>query len=584
MATLALSLAGQMVGGAIGGPIGATIGRALGALAGSAVDNALFGEKPASRTGADLRLQGSSEGAPIPRLYGWSRLSGNIIWATDLEEIALEDSGAKGGGESERGIAASFAIGLCEGEVHRLGRIWADGQLLETSGLTLRFYRGSEAQEANSLIEAMQGADAPAYRGLCYLVFERLPLAAFGNRIPNISVELCRVMGELEPAIRAITVIPGATEFGYDPSPRVRIAGPGVTQAENTHLSRSVSDWTLSIDELTALCPNLEHVSLVVAWFGDDLRCGECTIAPRVEAASREVSGPAWSVAGQGRGDVAVVSSHDGGPAYGGTPSDQTVLAAIADLKARGLGVTLYPIVLMDIAEDNVMGQPAYPWRGRISCEVGTDGTAAAASQVAAFADSYRDFVLHYAGLADAAGGVDAFIIGSELRGLTGVRGTGNSFPFVAALVDLAADVRALIGPTTKLTYAADWSEYSGIAPGSGARFFHLDPLWASDDIDAVGIDNYMPVADWRDGRGRMMRAISRAILRVARGSIGTMPAMPTGWPARARRSARAPMANPGCGGSRTSLAGGAMPTTTGRAVCARRRRRRGCRGRSRCG
>ena len=84
MATLALSLAGQVAGGAIGGPIGATIGRALGALAGSAIDNAIFGEP--AKAGADLRLTGSSEGVPIPRLYGWSRLSGNIIWATDLIE------------------------------------------------------------------------------------------------------------------------------------------------------------------------------------------------------------------------------------------------------------------------------------------------------------------------------------------------------------------------------------------------------------------------------------------------------------------------------------------------------------------
>ncbi len=224
MATLALSLAGQVVGGAIGGPIGATIGRALGALAGSAIDNAIFGDKPAP--GADLRLQGSSEGAPIPKLYGWSRLSGNIIWATDLEEVADETAGAKGTSE-ERGIAASFAIGLCEGEVHRLGRIWADGQVLEQSGLTLRFYRGTETQDADSLIEARQGDDAPAYRGLCYLVFERLPLAPFGNRIPNISVELCRVVGELEPAIKAVTLIPGATEFGYDPAPRGALGGRG---------------------------------------------------------------------------------------------------------------------------------------------------------------------------------------------------------------------------------------------------------------------------------------------------------------------------------------------------------------------
>ena len=78
MATLALSVAGQVIGGAVGGPIGATIGRAVGALAGSAIDSAIFGEKPVQRPGADVRLTGSSEGGAIPRVYGWSRVSGNI--------------------------------------------------------------------------------------------------------------------------------------------------------------------------------------------------------------------------------------------------------------------------------------------------------------------------------------------------------------------------------------------------------------------------------------------------------------------------------------------------------------------------
>jgi hypothetical protein len=52
------------------------------------------------------------------------------------------------------------------------------------------------------------------------------------------------------------------------------------------------------------------------------------------------------------------------------------------------------------------------------------------------------------------------------------------------------------------LTYAADWSEATGYQPGGGAKFFHLDPLWASDDIDVIGIDNYMPLADQREGAG----------------------------------------------------------------------------------
>src|SRR5690606_8581486 len=121
MATLALSLAGQAVGGAPGGPIGATIGRALGALAGSAVDSVRFGAAREPTARADIRLQGSSAGGAVPRLYGWGRLAGNISWATELEEISAESSGAKGmPGPAETEIVASFAAALCEGEVQRL--------------------------------------------------------------------------------------------------------------------------------------------------------------------------------------------------------------------------------------------------------------------------------------------------------------------------------------------------------------------------------------------------------------------------------------------------------------------------------
>lgn len=54
----------------------------------------------------------------------------------------------------------------------------------------------------------------------------------------------------------------------------------------------------------------------------------------------------------------------------------------------------------------------------------------------------------------------------------------------------------------TDFGYAADWSEYFGHQPGDGSGdvFFHLDPLWADPKIDFVGIDNYMPLSDWRDG------------------------------------------------------------------------------------
>ena len=113
---------------------------------------------------------------------------------------------------------------------------------------------------------------------------------------------------------------------------------------------------------------------------------------------------------------------------------------------------------------------------------------------------SYRRFILHYAHLAKLAGGVDTFVIGSEMRGLTWLRDGPGSYPFVVELVRLAADVREIL-PDVNVTYAADWTEFTPHQTGqSGELFFHLDPLWSSPNITAIGIDNYWPLSDWRSG------------------------------------------------------------------------------------
>ncbi|MCZ4271149.1 baseplate multidomain protein megatron [Maritalea porphyrae] len=538
MATLLLAAGGQFIGGALGGPIGATIGRALGAMAGNALDAQIFGQNRPSTNG-ETYLLNAREGQPIPRLYGWSRISGNIIWATELERLTKSGGGLKSlGNHDEEAFGANFAIGLCEGKVPHIGRIWADGKLMDLRNVNYRFYTGALDQMPDSLIEAKQGAgNAPAYRGQAYIVFEQLDLMPFGNRIPQISVELCRPVGDLENRTKAVCLIPGATEFGYDPIARVRLLGNGEVISENSHQTLGKSDWEVSVDELVALCPNLEHVALVVSWFGDDLRCGECTVTPRVMGHDRTIKDTEWSVAGLSRAQAQICSQVNGGPAYGGTPSDNCVIAAITDLKSRGLKVTIYPLMMMDIAANNqlddpysaAMTQANYPWRGRITCNpaIGqsntVDQTLAAAGQIQDFAGtaaasdfavsgtnvvysgpnewSYRRFILHCASLAKAAGGANAFIVGSEMVALTTVRSGTADFPFVTELKSLANEARAILGAECKLTYAADWSEYHGYQPSDapGDKLFHLDPLWADPTIDAVGIDNYMPLADWRD-------------------------------------------------------------------------------------
>ena len=115
-------------------------------------------------------------------------------------------------------------------------RVWADGKPLDLTGLTVRTYIGDETQTPDPLIVAKDG-DAPAYRGLAYVVFERLPLENFGNRIPQLSFEVVRPIGQLEKMIRAVTLIPGTTELGYAPATVVQTLGPGQSATENRHVT-----------------------------------------------------------------------------------------------------------------------------------------------------------------------------------------------------------------------------------------------------------------------------------------------------------------------------------------------------------
>ena len=547
MATIVLQAVGSAIGAAVGGPVGAVVGRTLGAIGGAYIDQQLFGPGDRHVNGPRLenaQVLSSREGAAVPQVYGRARVSGEVIWATRFDEVQSverQSQGGKGGAPKSTVTSysyfANFAVGLCEGEIATIGRIWADGKLIDQTDFTLRLHKGDEQQLPDSLIEAKQDpGNAPAYRGTAYLVFEDFPLENFGNRIPQIAVEIIRPIGMLEKRVYGVNVIPGSTEFGYD----TQVATKAVSQSEqikvNVNQSMAITDFVASLDELVSVCPNLKQVALVVTWFGTDLRAGHCQIRPGVE--SRQSLGftdTSWSVSGISRLQAHEVSKVDGNPAFGGTPSDASVVRAIQEIKSRGLQVCITPFIMMDIPVQNGLNDPygeaeqaVYSWRGRITCDPApqqsatVDQTAAARSQLEIFTGtalssqfqtlssgvnftgaeewSYRRMILHYAHLADLAGGVDMFLIGSEMRGLTSVRANGHSFPFIEHLAQLADDVAAIAGPNCLITYGADWSEYFGYHPQDGSQnvYFSLDTLWSRASIGAVGIDNYMPLSDWR--------------------------------------------------------------------------------------
>ncbi|MGD1038474.1 MAG: glycoside hydrolase TIM-barrel-like domain-containing protein, partial [Roseiarcus sp.] len=351
--------------------------------------------------------------------------------------------------------------------------------------------------------------------------------------------------------VLGVHLLPSTGEFTYDTVAYEGQRVGGAMQAINTYYAPggSKTDYSYAIDQLQAAHPECATVSVVCSWFCDGLTPGANHLYPSttyIGGAFQPIAGGSdeWRVSGLNQGSPGLIAlpTNSGGFVYGGTPSDQSVVRCIRDLKSRGFKVIFYPFVLMTAA--------GYPWRGSISAS--PDISSAAASAVDAFLGSaatsqftpntvnltvaysgsptdytFRRMILHYAWLCTVAGGVNLFLIGSELRGLETIRGpawtpagttdgSGHAvwdYPFVAGLVQLANDVRSIFDGqgltknlstlTNLIAYSADWSDWMGFQhPGANGQWPHLDSLWASPNIDFVGFDNYLPLSDWTTGDG----------------------------------------------------------------------------------
>ena len=141
MATLVLTAVGTAVGGPIGGAIGAALGQQL--------DRAVIGNGP-RREGArlkELELQTSSYGTVLPAIYGAMRVAGTVIWASDLIERRTMNGGSKTrAGTTSYSYSANLAVAVSSKPIERIGRIWADGNLLRGANGDLKVETGLRLQ------------------------------------------------------------------------------------------------------------------------------------------------------------------------------------------------------------------------------------------------------------------------------------------------------------------------------------------------------------------------------------------------------------------------------------------------------
>jgi len=239
MATSVLSAAGLAAGNALGGSVlglsTGVLGRFIGATIGRVIDQKILGQgsEPVERGKVDrFRLTGASEGTAVAHVHGRARVAGQVIWATHFQETVTSTGGGKGGPPKPRvdeyTYSVSVAIALCRGKISGIGRIWADGQEIAPEDLTLRVYAGTEDQQPDSKIEAIEGAGfAPSYRGVAYVVIEDMELGPYGNRVPQLNFEVFRPAPAGQPGLvddpvhtaRGVALTPGTGEYALATTP-----------------------------------------------------------------------------------------------------------------------------------------------------------------------------------------------------------------------------------------------------------------------------------------------------------------------------------------------------------------------------
>ena len=143
-----------------------------------------------------FRVSTSAAGIAIPIVFGTQRIGGNMIWAGDFAS-SQQSSGGKGKGGSQNVYSISFAMGLCEGPIAGIGKVWADkdrysslAALLAKNGSgTITVMVGDYPQSPWTYLTTKHPTLALNYPGIAYIGAVNYALGNY-NHIPNLNYEV----------------------------------------------------------------------------------------------------------------------------------------------------------------------------------------------------------------------------------------------------------------------------------------------------------------------------------------------------------------------------------------------------------
>lgn len=126
---------------------------------------------------SDFMINTASYGEVVPEVLGTTRLSGNIIYYDDFtpHEHKTTTRTGKGGGSKHTEITYTYtvacAIGLCEGPIQGIGKVWRDKEIYDypNEKIELTAYKGDYGQAPWPYVISKHPDKALPYSGLAYM-------------------------------------------------------------------------------------------------------------------------------------------------------------------------------------------------------------------------------------------------------------------------------------------------------------------------------------------------------------------------------------------------------------------------------
>ena len=139
-------------------------------------------------------------GSPVLEILGTTRISGNVLYYDDFtaHEHRETHRTGKGGGGKQTTITYTYTvaviIGLCEGEVKNIGKVWIDKSVYTYphSDIQLTLFKGTASQAPWGYVTSKHPEKALSYPNLAYMAGV-IDLGS-GGSMPNFNFE---VIGKL---------------------------------------------------------------------------------------------------------------------------------------------------------------------------------------------------------------------------------------------------------------------------------------------------------------------------------------------------------------------------------------------------